>query len=198
MKKLISSLMLIFLCHQITLGQYTKYDDKPPKENKSNLSEKPFNERIFWGTGGAFSVFNRFLYLDISPFVGYKLTERLGAGFGARYSLLRDLDFQENYSNYGGSIFARYKLIPQAFLHAELEALQAYDFNRFSPNYGGRAMAYMGFVGAGYMSGAGGLSFNILLLYDLIDHSNSPYQNAYIFGSAGMPIVSRIGVTFNF
>lgn len=198
MKKLIAIFLLFLLVHQTALAQYTKEDDKPKKENNASISEKPFNERVFWGTGGAFSIFNNFLYFDISPFVGYKVTENLGAGLGVRYSLLRDLTFQENFTNYGGNLFARYKLIPQAFLHAELEALQAYDFNFTSPNYGGRAMAYMGFVGAGYMSGSGGFSFTVLLLYDLINHVNSPYQNAYIFGSAGLPIISRVGVTFNF
>lgn len=176
------------------LSQYTKEDTK-----SNTLKSVPFKDRLFTGGNIGFNIFNNYLFLDLSPIIGYKITPKLGAGVGLRYSLLRDMTTKQNWSNYGGSIFARYKLIPQIFLHTEFEVLQSYDYNPFSPTYGDRAPAYMWFAGAGYStSNSGGLNFSILLLYDLIDHINSPYQNAYLFGNSGPPIIVRGGATIGF
>jgi hypothetical protein len=194
MKKTISIFLLIFIIHQVSFSQYTKEDQKT---NDNSLSNLPFKDRIFTGGNVGFGIFNNLLYLDLAPIVGYKFTTKLGAGVGVRYSLLRDLQYKINQSNYGGSLFARYKLISQIFLHAELEALRSYDFNILSPNYGERAMAYMGFVGAGYSFGEG-VSFNVLVLYDLIDHVNSPYRNTYLLGNTGPPVILRGGLTVRF
>lgn len=177
-----------------TVAQYTKEDEK---KSSNSLSDLTFRDRIFTGGNLGFNIFQNYLFLDLAPIVGYRLTEKLGAGIGLRYSLIRNLSTKENWSNYGGSVFARYKVIPQVFLHTEFEALQSYNYA--GPNYNDRAMAYMWFVGAGYSSGnSSGLNFSLMLLYDLIDHVNSPYQNAYLFGSSGLPIIARGGVSIGF
>lgn len=195
MKNLLLLLTLFFFLSTTISAQYTKEDEKP--ENNNSLSDVPFKDRLFTGGNLGFGVSGNFLYLDVSPIIGYKLTTKLGAGVGIRYSLLRDLYYKINYTNYGGSVFARYMVIPQAFLHAEFEGLRTYDFNPMSSNYGERDMAYMGLVGAGYSLGEG-VSFSVLVLYDLIDHINSPYRNAYLLGPAGPPVILRGGITIGF
>ena len=192
MKKTISIISILFLCQFNTFSQYTK-EDKIANDN--SLSDLAFKDRIFTGGNVGFGIYNNLLYLDLAPIVGYKITNNLGAGVGLRYSLLRHTQFKTNQTNYGGSLFARYKLIPQVFLHAELEALRSYNYN--STTYLERAMAYMGFVGAGYSFGEG-VSFNVLVLYDLIDHPNSPYQNTYLLGRTGPPVILRGGISVNF
>lgn len=177
-------------------SQYTK-EDENKKENP--LSDLTFRDRIFTGGNLGFNIFQNYLFLDLAPIVGYRVTEKLGAGIGLRYSLIRNLTTKENWSNYGGSVFARYKVIPQIFLHTEFEALRSYNYDLLSPNYGDRAMAYMWFAGAGYSTGGGsGVNFSLMLLYDFIDHVNSPYQNAYLFGPTGIPLIARGGVSIGF
>ncbi len=195
MKKLLSLLTLLCICNITTLAQYTKEDAK--SDNKNSLSDVPFKDRLFTGGNIGFGVSGNALYLDLSPIIGYKITTKLGAGVGLRYSLLRDMYYKINYTNYGGSLFARYKVIPQAFLHAELEGLRAYDYNPLSPGYGERAMAYMGFLGAGYSFGDG-VSFSVTVLYDVIDHVNSPYRSTYLLGPTGPPVILRGGLTIGF
>ncbi len=195
MKKLPLLILFLSFVHCTALAQYTKEDSKQKSDN--SLSEVPFKDRLFTGGNIGFGVSGNALYLDLSPIIGYKITTKIGAGLGLRYSLLRDLYYKENYTNYGGSVFARYKIIPQAFLHAELEGLRAYDYNPLSPSYGERAMAYMGFLGAGYSFGDG-ISFSVTVLYDVIDHPNSPYRSTYLLGPSGPPVILRGGLTIGF
>lgn len=190
----LATILFITIFSLSSFGQYTKED----RDNNS-LSDLTFKERIFTGGNVGFSIANNYLFLDLAPIVGYRITTKLGAGVGARYSLLRDMSRDQNWSNYGGSIFARYKIIPQIFLHTELELLQSYNYNTFSPNYMQRAPAYMWFGGVGYSTAnSGGLNFSLLLLYDFINHINSPYQNSYLLGSAGPPVIVRGGFTIGF
>lgn len=193
------NISLIFLLIITSLGsinaQYTKEDEQPKNEN--SLSNLPFKERLFTGGNLGFGISGNILYLDVSPIIGYKINKKLGAGVGIRYSLLRDMYYDINYTNYGGSIFGRYKIIPQAFIHVEFEGLRTYNFNPQSSNYGERDMAFMGFIGAGYTLGDG-ISFSVLVLYDLIDHVNSPYRSTYLLGPSGPPVILRGGVTIGF
>ncbi len=197
MKRIAHILLVILLISfaDQTEAQYTKEDDK----KNNSLSDLTFRDRVFTGGNLGFNIFQNYLFLDLAPIVGYRLTENMGVGVGLRYSLIRDLTYKTSWSNYGGSIFARYKIIPQLFIHTEIEALRSYNFDLLSPNYGNRAMAYMWFSGAGYSTGnGGGLNFSLMLLYDFIDHVNSPYQNAYLFGPSGLPIIARGGVSIGF
>lgn len=198
MKKLVNILLLGILigCSGQAIGQYTQEDENKKTNPMSDLT---FRDRLFTGGNLGFNIFNNYLFLDLAPIVGYRITEKLGAGVGVRYSLIRNLTTKQNWSNYGGSVFARYKIIPQIFLHTEFEALRSYNYDIYSPNYGDRAMAYMLFAGGGYNSGNNsGLNFSLMLLYDFIDHVNSPYQNAYLLGQSGPPIIVRAGVTVGF
>lgn len=193
---LILFLLIISAISEVSFAQYTKDDDK---KSGNSLSELSFKDRLFTGGNLGFNIFQNYLFLDLAPIVGYRITENLGAGVGLRYSLIRNLSSKTNWSNYGGSVFMRYKIIPQLFLHTEFEALQSYNYDLTSINYGDRAMAYMWFAGGGYSTGGGaGVNFSLMLLYDFIDHVNSPYQNAYLFGPSGLPIIFRGGVSVGF
>ncbi|MCB9189737.1 MAG: hypothetical protein H6599_10725 [Flavobacteriales bacterium] len=192
-------ILIVVLLAGILNGSFAQYTKEDEKKNSNPLSELSFKDRIFTGGNLGFNIFQNYLFLDLAPIVGYRITEKLGAGVGLRYSLIRNLSSKTNWSNYGGSVFMRYKIIPQLFLHTEFEALRSYNYDISSPNYGDRAMAYMWFAGGGYSTGSGaGVNFSLMLLYDFIDHVNSPYQNAYLFGPSGIPLIFRGGVSVGF
>jgi hypothetical protein len=176
-------------------GQY--YEDNTGSNTTTNPSAD-FKDRLYYGGNLSFNVFNSFLFMDYSPIVGYKITDNLSAGLGGKFMFLRDLRNRFNWTIYGGSVFSRYKLFPTLFAHAEYELLSAYNLNYLSPNYGQRAPASMFFVGGGYANGGGGVGVVIMLLYDVINHPNSPYQNSYLFGFGGPPVILRIGFTVGF
>src|SRR5688572_11858407 len=77
-----------------------------------------FSDRLFFG--GNFGLqFGSYTYVDISPMVGYKITERLAAGVGATYIYysVDDHVYNLNYKThiYGGSIFSRFRVTEQFF-----------------------------------------------------------------------------------
>ena len=180
---------------------YSQYYESETGENnkESNTnSSADFKDRLYYGGNIGFNILANILFLEASPIIGYKISDNLSAGLGGKMMFVRYMQFKENYSIYGGSVFSRYRILDQFFLHAEFEVLNAYERQFTSPNYGNRATANMFFVGAGYSSGGGGLNLQAMLLYDLIDHYNSPYQGSYIFGNQGPPVILRVGFTVGF
>lgn len=185
-------LKILFVALGLCICLFTKAQGDDLFNNP--LKGAPLSERLYTGGNVGFKIVRDVLFFDISPILGYKITPKLSAGVGGKYTLIRDLTFKVNYSIYGGSVFSRYLLFPQLFVHTEYELLNAYDLAPLSPTYGDRALANMFFAGAGYTTGGRGLSVQLMLLYDFIDDVNSPYQNAYLLGAAGPPIIIRGGI----
>jgi hypothetical protein len=102
--------------------------------------KKPFKERIYIGGGLGFGFGSNSVLIDVSPMLGYSVTENLVMGLGFTYKYYQYNDYYYKYDDktfsdlknhiYGGSIFARYFLsgigipvIENMFLHAEVEPL---------------------------------------------------------------------------
>lgn len=193
MRKIIVISLLLFMPF-IIIGQYTSEESK---KKKNPMSELSFKDRTYFTGNVGINFFNRVLYLNLSPQVGYKFTQKLSAGAGIRYVYIGSNYYQFKTTIYGGNTFLRYNLNQSFFAYAQYERLRSYDFNPNSSNYGKRAPADMLFVGAGYSSRLGAnSSINFMLLYDVIQSPNSPYQNSYMFGPVGPPIVYRISFGF--
>lgn len=67
-------------------------------------------QRIFYGgnLGMSFGTIN---YVELSPIVGYRITDRLSAGLGITYIYLGSKEYDYKGHCYGGSVFASYSLI---------------------------------------------------------------------------------------
>ncbi|KXK46609.1 MAG: hypothetical protein FNNCIFGK_01261 [Bacteroidia bacterium] len=157
---------------------------EPPKEIKAPQKEKnkiPFKDRIYIG-GNLGLQFGNETYIDISPLVGYKFTEKVTAGAGITYIYYRYKDSYYNYNTsiYGGRIFGRYFFIPSLFAHAEVELLNMELFNTSSYEYY-RKNIISPFVGGGYIQRIGSNSgIYLMLLYNLNDSAESPYSNPIV------------------
>ena len=157
---------------------------EPPKEIKAPQKEKnkiPFKDRIYIG-GNLGLQFGNETYIDISPLVGYKFTEKVTAGAGITYIYYRYKDSYYNYNTsiYGGRIFGRYFFIPSLFAHAEVELLNMELFNTSSYEYY-RKNIISPFVGGGYIQRMGSNSgIYLMLLYNLNDSAESPYSNPIV------------------
>ncbi len=181
--------LLTLVCLSAFSGVIAQRDST---RNSNNLMrDKPLRERLYLGGDIGLNFGNSFAFFSASPLVGYRLTENWSVGTSFKYQWFRS-DFTPSNHIYGGSLFTRYEMFQQFLLHAEYEVLNVTDYNIFSPSYGGRTNVHVGLVGLGYKYGNGNSYAQLLLLYDLIDDSNSPYQNQYIFGS-GIPLFIRGG-----
>jgi hypothetical protein len=149
-----------------------------------------------WYYGGniGFSFWNDYFYLGVYPLVGYKVTPKLSIGTKIGYAYISDDRYEPfpalNTSNYGASIFSRYRIIPQLYAHAEF-AYWSYEnissFNSVNNNYNTERywVPYL-LLGGGYSQNIGP---NVWLfaevLFDVINDENSPYESGEPFISFG-------------
>lgn len=169
--------------------------NRNPADSTRNWDEETpsLRDRIFFGGNFALSFGNFNTFVNISPRVGYRVTERFSAGLGItymywafndRFGYSRDVST----SVYGGNLFGRYAITNRVFAHIEGELLSTEDFTTIDEN--DRTLVPGFFVGGGYAVPLGRRSFmNIFVLYNLLYDNNvsSPYNS---------PIDVRIGLQF--
>ncbi len=143
-----------------------------------------FLDKVFVGGNVGFQ-FGTVTFAEVSPLIGYRITDKISAGIGVTYQYYRykDPNYQLETNVYGGRIFGRYFFTDYLFAHAEYEYLnlEAYDF--YPPR---RVDVESVLVGGGYFQHINGSNSGIfiMLLYNLTESLYTPYNN---------PIV-RIGV----
>jgi len=139
--------------------------------------DEKFSDRLFFGGSLGFQ-FGSYTYVDVSPMVGYHITDRLSGGLSATYIYYNvDDPGYYNYSShvYGGSIFTRFMVTNDFFAHAELELL---NMDIYDPFYIGRQTIPSLLLGGGYRMAMGSrASMSFLVLFDVIEDRYSPYIN---------------------
>ncbi len=172
-------LFFLFLTIPLFISAQIRGSDK----KKSN----PFQSDRFF-TGGDFGlVFGDVTLIDISPFLGYKVTDKFWTGIGATYQYYRNTNYVPDIktSVYGGRVFGRYYvgIIENLFAHAEYEVLN-YDalfMDPFGYVYQQRLTAHNILVGAGYSQPISeNSSLDLMILYNLNENSQSLYSNPVI------------------
>lgn len=134
--------------------------------------------QVYTGGSTVLSFQNNRTYFEASPLIGYRMND-LSVGTGAIISYSRRNGNAR--TNYGARIFSQYDVIDGLFIHGEMEALNAKY--RSSSGSSTRSWIFSIPVGAGYRQQ---ISDNVYatasILYDLIHHRNSPYDNPIIRG----------------
>lgn len=156
-----------------------------------------FSDRIFYG--GNFGLqFGDITLVDVSPMVGYRLTDKIAAGVSFSYKYYHyknffynpySYSFADMTSNiYGASIFGRYYFVENLFAQAEYEYL-IYSFDNYRLNSTGGSFDKTTetvdvpgfFLGGGYRQPIGGkVYFSIMILYNVMESQYSPYSNPII------------------
>ena len=161
-------------------------------QNSDNRPENSFMDRVFFG-GGLGLQFGTLTLIDVSPVVGYRITERFEAGLGFTYKYYKYNDYYVDLNTgtsydlksdiLGGSVFGRYHITESIFAHAEYETLN-YRYEDYY-SYGGNIMSDKRtaiinsfFIGGGYRQHISeGSYFFIMALWNLNDGGMSPYSN---------------------
>jgi hypothetical protein len=172
MKSIAISITLIFLSFNC-FSQDSQDTLKTPRKSPKHKSD--FWERVYFG-GNLGLQFGNFTVIDISPIIGYKLTEKFSLGGGPSYIYLKDKNYNYSTSIYGGNIFGRYFLYKDLFAHTEYE-VQNGDW----AGTGRRFNLTNIWVGGGYRQPVGELgSFMILALWNINESIYSYYNNPVI------------------
>jgi hypothetical protein len=154
-----------------------------------------FTDRLIFG-GGLGLQFGTVTFIDVSPVVGYRITEKLEAGIGATYKYYKYNDFYVDATTgqkidlkshmFGGSIYTRYHLLKNLFAHVEYERLK-YNYDDIYSS-GGQIIrdpihTYINslFVGGGLRQQISANSYLfIMALWNLTEEPLSPYSNPVI------------------
>lgn len=156
-------------------------------------SQRSFGSRLFFG-GNLGLQFGNMTLVDVSPLIGYRLTENVDVGISLTYKYYKVSDYFQ-YGNttfdleaniLGGGIFTRYNFTENLFAHVEIEYLNFNQVNYTIYNNGiVKENENVGitsiFVGGGYKQPMGENAFvTIMVLYNLNETMNSPYSNPII------------------
>lgn len=144
----------------------------------------PLRDRFFFG-GSLGLQFGSYTYIDVSPLVGFKITEKIHAGLGLTYIYYKVKDqYYGSYetSSYGGRVFGRYYILDNLFGHVEYEILnmEVPDGLNSSGQYDVlvRENITSLMVGGGYAQPIGSnAAITLMILFNLTEEQWSPYQN---------------------
>jgi hypothetical protein len=184
MKKLLLTLVLAyFLSIPLYAQQNAAFNQNQPKKKKTAEPTK-----VYYG-GIVGMSFGNYFRINVSPFVGYKFIPNASVGVKVSYEYINDSrnNTSLKYHNFGGSVFTRYRFIPQAYAHAEF-AYMSYQWH--TTNYtAARYWVPFLLLGGGYIqrvSSSASLVFEVL--FDVLQDSNSPYEDWSPFISIGVNV----------
>ena len=97
--------------------------------NENSMKGTPLRERIVTGGGFGMAFGSQQDFISLSPFIGYKLTQKLIAGtsFTYRYTKFKYYSPSITLIDYGVAPFLRYAIFNNFFVQAEYEYLN-YEF----------------------------------------------------------------------
>ena len=159
----------------------------PPPQKKQAATKVYYGGEIGVSFGDYFS-------LSLRPLVGYSVTPKFSMGLKVMYQYVNDSRYSEDLTshNYGGSIFSRYRFIPQIYAHAEYAFLNYERHTYYAlPLPGGvrseRTNVPFLLLGAGFLQPIGGnAALNLEVLFDVIQDDASPYAKGEPFISIGV------------
>ncbi len=144
--------------------------------------------KIYYG-GGLNLTFGSITEVGISPMIGYKVTPQFSVGSQLTYQYYKYDQGSYDYkaTNYGASVFSRYRFIPEIYGHVEFSMMN-YEFQNY---YSGSSRDWVPFlfVGGGFSQPISNNTWiNAQLLFDVIQDENSPYDDWEPFYTIGFGI----------
>jgi len=193
MKRLL--LVLIFSFGFLSIAQEmdavnVEKDSMIVEEETTPETTNPTSSESNWYYGGTvgFNFWSDYFYLSIEPMVGYKISPKFSVGGKIGYSYINYSDVDLDTHNYGASIFSRYRLIPQIYLHGEFvywsyETISGLNFETE------RSWVPFLLLGGGYVQNIGpNTSLYVEVLVDVLQDENSPYEGWDPFVSFGVGV----------
>ncbi len=114
--------------------------------------------------------------VSLRPMLGFKLSPKMSLGLEVMYEYVKDARYSKtyNYSNYGGSLFARYRVIPALYLQAEYAT---YNYEYRTALNGTREWVPFLLLGVGYSQRIGRRTYAYAqVLWDVLQDERSPYN----------------------
>lgn len=160
---------------------------------KKPVEEKPkFSDRLVFGLDFGLSV-GAYTYINVSPAVGYRLTDRLTVGLGPIYIYENYKNYNLESSMYGAKVITSFTVlrgtdinpnfqIGNLILHMENEMINVepllYDQSLGQVFFGSRQWIDNFLIGGGLsQSISSKFNVSVLILWDVTNNAYSPYSN---------------------
>ena len=180
------------LCSITVIGQTRADDYQDTTETEDDYyldwNEVSFTERLVVG-GSILPAYANGWYLDVSPIIGYRLTNSTIFGVGLTYSYRNIRDRYSNISKriintFGGNAFVMQYLLPNVFGQVEVDYsfLRYHELDPFDNLIYEEFARAPGFlIGGGYKEGNDYFSYNVTIMYDLLLNVNSTRNSPWVF-----------------
>ena len=150
------------------------------------------DSNVFYGGGIGLS-FGTIDYIEVAPLIGIQVTDEFSTGINLVYRYRDDSRYSPSLStnDYGGGVFARYRVLPNLFAQTEYEYLnfEYYDFNGNKDSD-----SYSSFLVGGGLSQPIGTNaaLHVAVLY------NFSYSESDLYRPYDSPWILRVGVSAGF
>ena len=185
MRKFLALIVFTLMFYAPLLAQDAdSTESKPQKKNSASENQ------VYYGGNIGLS-FGSYFRISIMPLIGYKLSPQTSVGLKLGYEYVEDnrRDEKLTASNYGASVFTRYRVIPNAYLHAEF-AYFSYKYKLENLETVRTWVPFL-YLGGGYIQPVGpNTALFVEVLFDVLQDANSPYK-------AWDPVIS-VGVAAGF
>ena len=146
------------------------------------LEKKKFNPGKMYFGGYANLSFGKYTVIGAEPLVGYKLTSKLSVGSKFSYEHVSDKRYQDDYSysNYGFSVFSRFRLTQRIYAHAEFSEMNYQLY--YSSGDNNRKWVPFLYLGGGYSQPVTKNTWvTAEVLFDVLQNENSRYKKWSLF-----------------
>lgn len=181
------SLLVILACF-LLLGGPALAQDSTRVDTPSSKPKPDMGQRIYYGGNMGLTV-GSYTRIGVYPLVAYKLTPKLSLGVKFAYEYIRDNRYSSTYqtSNYGASIFTRYRIIPPVYVHVEYAQLNYELYNALGESQ--REWIPFLLVGGGYSQRLSPNTWlNLQVLFDVLQNEKSPYSKWNPIFSVGVGV----------
>ncbi len=173
MKRILFLLAFLSFC-MVSNAQFIN-DEEPEYQEK----EPTFKDRLIYG-GNLGLLIGSNTYINISPAIGYKITNSFSAGTGIIFEYMNDKRYTPtfNTSIFGGKLFAQQVLFDFAMIYGEFNilSLESKYYNPELHPEQKRFVLPVPWFGGGIYQPAGKGGVYLMVLFNLNNSPHSPYE----------------------
>lgn len=180
--KALTLVLIVFFLSLVSYGQVTD-STQVAEVQKPKLDRS----KIYYGGYITMNFGSNYSVVGARPMLAYKLTPKFSMGVQVTYEYINN-KYYEDYSgsNYGGSVFSRYRFTPRLYGHTEFQ-LMSYKWIYLDGD--SRKTVPMLYVGGGYSQPISKNTWlNAQVLFDVLNNENSPYKDWQPYFSVGVGV----------
>lgn len=169
------------------IGAFAQSDLQKELEAKEDSTQIKIS-KVYYG-GYLNLSFGTYTVIGAQPLIAYKVSSEFSLGTQLTYEYFSEKIYDQKYSttNYGISVFGRYRILPQLYAHAEYSAMK-YDLGYYSVGTSRKWVPFL-FLGGGYSQPISqNVWMNAQILFDVLQNENSPYPDWEPFYSIGFGV----------